>query len=367
MNPFLHAHAAGRGWTDCVDACVERIGDPGSDLGFIYLTSALAPDAPRIIRALRERTGVPDWVGTTGIGVIGTGTEYMDEPALSVMVADIEPESYRVFSGKSRPPHTGDRTPQGALAASFAVVHADPGAPDVAGLISDMSAKLESGYLVGGLSSGRGDTLQVANDVLHGGLSGVVLASDVMLRTRHTQGCSQVGPRLRVSEADGNVIARLDGRPALDAMLEAVGIAEARDLRRMGHMLCVGLAVAGSDTGDYLVRNLVGVDPQTRQIAIGDQAEAGTELFFCLRGGEAAVRDLRRMLDELAGSGAAPARGALYYACLGRGEHMFGRRGAELEMLREVLGDLPVTGFFCNGEISHNRLYGYTGVLTLFE
>jgi small ligand-binding sensory domain FIST len=367
MTPFLHAHAAGRGWADCVDACVERIGDPGSGLGFLYLTSALAPDAARIVRALRERTGVPDWVGTTGIGVIGTGTEYVDEPALSMMVADIEPESYRVFSGKSRPPHTGERTPQGALAANFAVVHADPGEPDVAGLITDMSAKLESGYMIGGLSSGRGDTLQVANDVLRGGLSGVVLASDVMLRTRHTQGCAQLGPRLRVSEAEGNVIARLDGRPALDAMLEAVGIAEAGALRRMGHMLCVGLAVPGSDTGDYLVRDLVGVDPDARSIAIGDYPEPGAELFFCLRGGEAAERDLRRMLEALAGNGQTPARGALYYACLGRGEHMFGRRGAELGMLREALGDLPVTGFFCNGEISHNRLYGYTGVLTLFE
>ena len=78
--------------------------------------------------------------------------------------------------------------------------------------------------------------------------------------------------------------------------------------------------------------------------------------------------DYRHFVEaELAGGSEAPARGALYYACLGRGEHMFGRRGAELEMLREVLGDLPVTGFFCNGEISHNRLYGYTGVLTLFE
>lgn len=367
MKPYLHAHAAGRGWADCVDACVERIGDPGSGLGFLYLTSALAPDAARIVRALRERTGVPDWVGTTGIGVIGTGTEYVDEPALSLMVADIEPESYRVFSGKARPPHAGERTSRGALAANFAVVHADPGAPDVAGLIADMSGKLDSGYLVGGLSSGRGDTLQVANDVLHGGMSGVVLASDVLLRTRHTQGCAQVGPRLRVSAVEGNVIAAFDGRPALDAMLDALGIAEARDLRRMRHMLCVGLAVPGSDTGDYLVRNLVGVDPDSRRIAIGDYPEVGTEMFFCLRGGEAAAQDLRRMLGELTASSGEPARGALYYACLGRGEHMFGRRGAELEQLREVLGDLPVTGFFCNGEISHNRLYGYTGVLTLFE
>jgi len=60
-------------------------------------------------------------------------------------------------------------------------------------------------------------------------------------------------------------------------------------------------------------------------------------------------------------------RGALYFSCLARGEHMFGARGAELELIRRVLGEVPLVGFFCNGEISRDRLYGYTGVLTLFH
>ncbi len=367
MKPFLHGHARGKSWRDCVDACAAQIGDPGSGLGFIYFTDALAADADKIILALRERTGVPDWAGTVGIGIIASGTEYVDEPALSVMVTDFEPESYRIFSGKSRSPQPGDRTPQGALAANFAVVHADPGAPDVSGLITDMSEKLESGYLVGGLSSGRGETLQVANDVLRGGLSGVVLASDISLRTRLTQGCSPVGGRYRVTEVEQNVIAKLDGRPALDVLIEAAGGVLARDLRRMGQLMSVGLAVPGSDTGDYLVRNLVGIDPKNKLVAVGALVEQGSEILFCLRGGEAARKDLKRMLGELTEGNAPPARGALYFSCLGRGEHMFGRRGAELELVREALGEIPVAGFFCNGEISHNRLYGYTGVLTLFE
>jgi small ligand-binding sensory domain FIST len=60
-------------------------------------------------------------------------------------------------------------------------------------------------------------------------------------------------------------------------------------------------------------------------------------------------------------------RGALYFSCLARGEHMFGRRGAELDVIRGTLGEVPLVGFFCNGEISRDRLYGYTGVLTLFH
>ena len=41
-------------------------------------------------------------------------------------------------------------------------------------------------------------------------------------------------------------------------------------------------------------------------------------------------------------------------------------RAITVERFRDELGDFPLVGFFANGEISNNRLYGYTGVLTLF-
>jgi small ligand-binding sensory domain FIST len=89
-------------------------------------------------------------------------------------------------------------------------------------------------------------------------------------------------------------------------------------------------------------------------------------VMFCRRGGAGAREDLKRMLDNIAAdSGPAPKAG-LYYACVGRGEHMFGEKSAELGIIRDALGDIPLVGFFANGEISHDRLYGYTGVLTLF-
>ena len=88
--------------------------------------------------------------------------------------------------------------------------------------------------------------------------------------------------------------------------------------------------------------------------------------MFCKRDAAAARQDLARILAELKAAIPAP-RGALYYACVARGEHMFGSRGAELDLIRQALGDIPLVGFFCNGEISRDRLYGYTGVLTLFQ
>jgi len=344
---FAYGHAAAPTWRECISACAERLGRPGRGLGFVYFSDALVGAAQHILDALRSRTGVEDWVGSVGVGVLATGAEYQKEPAIAAMIAEVS--DFRVFSG---------RIPLKNEAAHFAVVHADPAAPDVAGLIADMSAKVASGFLVGGLSSSRTRTVQIANAVLSGGLSGAALPAEVAVATRLTQGCVPYPGRWRITECAHNIIAALDGRPALDVLKETVG-------REVSGTL-VGLPIPGSDTGDYTARNLVGIDPRNKLIAIGDVVEPGAELVFCKRDRDAAKADLSRIVDELKQTTPHP-RGALYFSCLGRGEHMFGARGAEAALIRRALGEVPLVGFFCNGEISRDRLYGYTGVLTLFH
>jgi small ligand-binding sensory domain FIST len=373
---FRAGHARADRWEDAVEGALRQVGPipTGANLGFAYVSDRLAPAAAEILEHLKQATGVQEWVGTVGVGVLATGIEYFDEPALAVMVAALPEGEFQVFSGRSRPPPLGARTPSGAEAAYFAIVHGDPDTDDIPELIEDMSAKLATGYLVGGLSSSRHGTFQLANEVLQGGLSGVVLSSAIHVATRLTQGCSplrqgagRVPVRHVVTEGERNVIATLDGRPALDVLEEDLGEGAARDLRRAAQAIHAGLPVPGSDTGDYLVRNLVGIDPQHRLIAIGGLVEPGMPILFCRRDRAAAQADLLRMLDSIRGDFDGPPKGGLYFSCLGRGEHMFGRRSAELGAVRDRLGEFPLVGFFCNGEISHDRLYGYTGVLTLFR
>jgi small ligand-binding sensory domain FIST len=139
-----------------------------------------------------------------------------------------------------------------------------------------------------------------------------------------------------------------------------------RDLMRIGGQIFVGLPIQGSDTGDYLVRNLVGIDPNEGLVAVGDAVEQGRELMFCRRDTATAREDLDRMLRSLKGRLRAPPRGGVYCSCLGRGANLFGPDSAELKQIRDTLGDFPLVGFYASGEISQDRLYGYTGVLTLF-
>ena len=366
MTGFRYAHAAAE-WREATQSCLAQIGREPATLGFLYVTDVLADHLAEILAQFRQATGIEHWVGSVGVGICATGREYMDEPAVAVMVGDFAPDSFRVFSGIA---DDGDidvaQIKCGAGPANFAIVHADPYNSQVSGLVNHLAERVESGFLVGGLTSSRRQNLQIADNVMEGGLSGVLFSDGITVATRLTQGCSPIGPRHVITDCQRNVIITLDGRSALEVFSEDIGEALARDLERVGDQIFAGLPIAGSDTGDYLVRNLVGIDPANRLVAIGELVEPGSNVVFCRRYRKTARDDRARMLDSIKKGLYMHPHGGVYYSCLGRGAGLFGAGSKELGMIREALGDFPLVGLFCNGEISHNRLYGYTGVLTLF-
>jgi small ligand-binding sensory domain FIST len=367
MAEFRYGHAGGQDWRRAAESCLEQLGGGAGTLGFLYLTDALANHADDILGLMKSRTGVPSWVGTVGIGICATGREYMDEPAMAAMVTDFEPGTYTVFSGINAQSDIDTLTLKcGGAPAAFAIVHADPYNRDIPELITALAGKVESGFLVGGLTSSRRQNIQVADSLLEGGLSGVAFSDAVTVATRLTQGCMPVGTRHEVTASQRNVLVTLDGRPALEVFKEDIGGKLAKDLTQIGGHVFAGLPIENSDTGDYVVRNLVGIDPANQLVAIGDIVSPGSRLMFCRRDAGTAREDMGRMLDSIKAGLYSRPRGGLYYSCLGRGPGLFGPEAGELDMIRNALGEFPLVGFFCNGEISHNRLYGYTGILTLF-
>jgi small ligand-binding sensory domain FIST len=364
---FRYAHANDKDWRDAAKSCLAQLGQGPASLGFLYVTDVFADHVGDILAELKRNTGVPHWVGTVGIGVCANGQEYLDEPAVVAMVGDFEPDSFRVFSGVASATDVDNVGLKcGSASPNFAIVHADPQNRDIGDLVTKLAGKVESGFLVGGLTSSRRQNLQVADGVVEGGLSGVSFADSVAVATRLTQGCSPIGKKHEITQCQHNVIITLDGRPALDVFKEDIGEALSRDLNRIGGTVFAGLPIKGSDTGDYLVRNLVGIDPANKLIAIGELVQQGGSVMFCKRDTKTANEDMTRMLDSIRKGMYSKPRGGVYYTCLGRGASLFGPNSEELKLIREALGDFPLVGFFCNGEISHNRLYGYTGVLTLF-
>jgi small ligand-binding sensory domain FIST len=363
-------------WATVAKGCLEALGElpEGANLGFVYATEALADDLGSIVTFLRERSGIARWVGTVGLGVVASGIEYYDRPALSMLVTALPEDAFRAFAPVSAAPGEGGLQAFAAAHGDWiarhrpilGVVHGDPRNPAVIDIVEGLAATT-SAFLVGGLTASQGEMPQVAGDVADGGVSGVLLSSEQMVVSGLSQGCTPIGESYVITEVDGpqGVVKSLDDRPAVEVLREAVGELLARDLRRIGGYIFAALPIPGSDTGDYLVRNLIGLDLERGWLQIGAEFKVGDRLRFCRRDHQTARADLKRMLEDLRERAGGAPRGALYFSCVARGRHLFGPRSEELKLIRETFGDMPLTGFFANGEICNNRLYGYTGVLTL--
>jgi small ligand-binding sensory domain FIST len=281
-------------------------------------------------------------------------------------------DSFRLFAATDDPAADLPRQHAGWIEKaqpSLALVHADPRCADLIQATIDAGAA-SGAFLVGGLVSHRCETPLLAGegpDALgKAGISGLLLTPEVSVATALTQGCIPIGPVRRIDEARDNVVMAIDGRPALAVFLDDIGPDLARDPRGLGGIIFAGLPVQGSDTGDYLVRNLVGIDPRQGWIVLGAEVAPGDPILFCRRDPQSARADLDRMLRQLAGRLQSPPKAGIYVSCIARGVALFGEPGVETGMIRERFGDIPLIGFFANGEISRDRLYGHTGVLTLF-
>jgi small ligand-binding sensory domain FIST len=360
---FRIAHARALAWQRAVDDCVTQLGPAraGETLGFVYANDRYVEHLQDIVDRLSEATGISSWIGTVGIGVIAGGTAHYDEPALAVMTAALPPDSFTLFDcvasdalkldGDSRPP--------------VGIVHVDPRNPRAGELVADI-ARSSGAYLVGGLTAARGKRFdQVAGVVTDGGVSGVLFAPGVTSATGVTQGCTPIGPPRTITRAHDNVVMEIDGAPALDALRDDLAAAPGQDLRRIGGTIFAGFPVPNSDTGDYLVRNLVGLDLERGWIAVGEKVESRRPILFCRRDRAAAEADLAAMARRVRGR-VGQVRGGVYVSCLARGPNTFESAEAEVRILQDALGDVPLVGFYANGEISNDRIYCYTGVLALF-
>jgi small ligand-binding sensory domain FIST len=375
MISFPYAHAAADDWRDALLQVATGLGSlpspgPGmARLGFLYVTDAVNPYLGEVLAMLRDATAVEHWVGASGIGICATGIEYYDGPAIAAMIAELPEGAFRVFPAVTEGLDAYDALQQDWLGNAqpfLGLVHGDPANPATEGLIEQLAARTATGFLVGGLASAHENARLIADEVTQGGLAGVMFTDAVGVQTNLSQGCSPIGPHHAITECQRNILVTLDNRPALEVFKEDIGEVLARDISRVGGTIFAGLPIAGSDTADYLVRNLIGVDMEQKLLAIGDLVEQGGEVMFCRRDADTAREDLARMLAHLKSRLDGPPRGGVYVSCLGRGINLFGDDSEELKQIRDQLGDFPLVGFYANGEISRDRLYGYTGVLTLF-
>src|SRR6218665_1462294 len=249
MKLFPCGHATHPRWRMAAALVLEqlraRMAQPeyasAPTLGLLYITDHYVNEARALLDHLSgELPGETDWSGTVGVGVPANNAEYFDQPGLSVMLLDVPADLYRVVLAVAPLP---PRRRNGAFAAHTALLYADGHTPELAQLLAEMAARTDTGYLFGGLSASRTTSVQFAV-----GLSGVAFGAGVALVSRVTQGCQPVSALHRITAAQNNLVLTLDDKPALDMLLDTLGVSLESDpqpaLRKVRATLA-GLVDAG--------------------------------------------------------------------------------------------------------------------------
>jgi len=365
MKSFISATSTEKDWQKAATDILQQLGDipAEANVAFIYATDIFAIELSQLLEELKLKTNIQNWVGTVGKGICSNSLEIYDKAAVTVMLADFPEASFTIFNGMENAPLPSEDN----MGLNLALIHGDPRNGMVTEHINHLPEKLGNGYLIGGITSSSNHFFQVANDITEGDISGIVFDENNPVITSLSQGCTPIGDSHILSQCDHHIAISIDDRPALDVFKEEIGDVLARNIDRAAGYIFAGFPVKGSDTANYLVRDIIGIDIENNHLAIADDMKADSQIIFCKRDGQTAIQDMQRMLNDIKKRlGKQHAKGALYISCLGRGNNLFGDNSEELKMISEVLGDIPLAGFYANGEIAGNQLYGYTGVLTVF-
>ncbi|MEE2750485.1 MAG: FIST N-terminal domain-containing protein [Myxococcota bacterium] len=340
-------------------------------------------DLPEILKSAFPDAIV---VGCTGGGIIGAAQEMEDTPAFSLTAArlpDVELIPFHV-----------DAADLDALAANparwhdFLGVHPDqqpcfillpePFSCPAQQLTESLDEAFPDCTKVGGLASGSqqpGGHHLFLNEVCQlEGAVGIALWGDVCMDTVVAQGCRPIGQPMLVSRSDQNVLFELDGRPALPALDEIVRNLNEREQALFSQSPHLGIAINGiqAEHGDFLVRNILGIDRQHNVVAVGAIVETGQTVQFHIRDAETSSEDLHRHLGNYqVRQHRTPPSGALLFSCLGRGRQFYGVPNHDSRTFQSLIGEVPLGGFFCNGEIGpvhgQTQLHGYTSSFGLFR
>lgn len=372
------------GAEDALGRLRAELGGATPDLLIAFVSAPHAAAYDDVPALLGSAAGVV--VGCSGGGVIGGGHEIEERAAVALVGASLPGVRVAAFHAETdRLPPVERRDDWRALLRtegaepSHVLLLAEPTTSDVEPLLAGLDRHLDGGRVVGGLASGAAEpgrnALFRGTAVHRSGAVGVTLTGDLTVDTIVAQGCRPIGEPMFVTSCQGHVLRALDGRPATRVLRDLYGRLDARDQELFRHSLFVGVVMRESREtyrqGDFLIRNIAGLDAATDAIAVGTSLHEGSVVQFHLRDAATSAEDLDTLLARArTNAGDTPPSGALLFSCLGRGVGLYGRPDHDSEVFRRHFGAVPLGGFFCNGEIGpvqdRTFIHGYTSSLALF-
>lgn len=367
------------------DVLIQRLGGDEPDLVLLFWS-------PHYSAALA--TGEASWpsgargsivLGCSAGGVVGEAHEIEQRRGFAAVGACLPGVQKRAFS--LRDSEIDDAWSQGSAQGTWAdfdadahvILLTDPFSFDCERFLGHLDTRFPGGVTVGGIASG-GTTagavkLLCGTDVHSEGGVGVILSGDLCVHAIVAQGCRPIGEPMLVSQHDGNRILKLGDRSPLAVLRDLYEALQPRDQALFRTSLFIGVEMTDRveyKHGDFLIRQIIGMDPETEGIAINAHLKPWQVVQFHLRDDRTSRADLDGLLKRfVADHPEVQPAGALMFSCLGRGLHLYKRPDHDTDLFREHMGEIPLAGFFCNGELgpvgAHTFLHGYTSVFALFS
>ncbi len=364
----------------------EQLGGPHADLICAFVSpqygEVLAHISERVLAHFAPRA----FIGCTGSGIVGGLREIEEVPAVSICAARLPGVELCTFHLETFPgPDEGPEAWEKALGVPRAdptcfVLLADPVGPpacDPRSLLAGIDYAYPQGVQIGGLASGlEGNTLFLDQDLHYSGLVGVALQGNIQVDTIVAQGSRPIGTPMTITHCEDQILHQLDNQPAVQVLVALYQSLLPQDQERMRYGLQLGVAATELKEqlkpGDFLIRNVIHLDQERGFLAVGENLRQGQTVQFHLRDAAAANEELTDLLEhyQLSRAGTPPV-GALLFTCTGRGQGFFGQPDHDSDTFFQSVGEVPLSGFFCGGEIgpvgSATHLHGYTSAFALFR
>ncbi len=369
------------GASEAAAAARDALGGRSCDLAIVFASGAhlAAPEAT--LEGIHEALAPGELVGCGAAGVIGELREVEAGTAVSVWAAALDGGEAAPFHAEVEPLGDGAAVLSGLpdlSGAGGALLLADPFTFPTDAVLRELSAAAPMLPLLGGLASARSPEAETpllfGGEVLTAGAVGVRF-DGVEILPCVSQGAAPIGPELTITACEGSTIHELAGRPALEKLRETIEALPVKDLRLVQGGLLVGIVIDANkpeyEQGDFLVRGLVGADPDTGKVAVGTDVRPGQVVRLHARDAASADRDLREGLGaRMRALGGLTPAGALLISCNGRGTGMFGHAHHDAAVVDQALGGAPAAGFFAAGEIGpvggEYFLHGFTATVAVF-
>jgi small ligand-binding sensory domain FIST len=366
----------------CGQVLAKLTGPP--NLVFVFVSADRATQCASLAHSLADRLGTERIFGCTAESLASTAMEVEGETALSLWAASLPAASITPFHLKF------ERSPEGGLITGWPDDYStkwpsdsvlfclgDPFSFPADSMLERLNEDRPGVAVIGGMASGAatpGENRLILGREVYDEGAVVALVSGVRIRSLISQGCRPIGKPMVITKAQQNVIYELGGRPALVQIKEIFDTLPGREQALVQRALHVGRVVSEYrdrfESGDFLVRNVIGIDPKVGAIAVGDYLRVGQTVQFHIRDALTATEDLKQCLAAAKPAGAQPA-GALLFTCNGRGMNLFGEPHHDAGLVNATWNNLPLAGFFAAGEIGpvsgQNFVHGFTASLALFE